>query len=261
MGALVSLFVYVQQHLYYICSVRTFSFAQNNPIPHFLSHLWPTVALFLSIPHHLTSTSYFIEPGGYLQWAEYDMTSRTTIKASPSLSSSALDAIPAFVQGFQKEDGRIGKQKCVNSSQTPTPAPTFPSPPPPSFLRKPKPFYPPQLLIPPPPGPSGNSWIPLLPQTLHAHHLTHIHTSRHRTPPPSLHHQLDVFLLTYEELACKTLDRLPVRDSDGDSGGGHGDTLREMIEAASHEGRRGVAWGMDRLVVVGRKPGPLGRGK
>lgn len=104
-----------------------------------------------------------------------------------------------------------------------------------------------------------NSWIPLLPQTLHAHHLTHIHTSRHSTPPPSLPHQLDVFLLTYEELACKTLDRLPVRD--GDSGGGHGDTLREMIEAASHEGRRGVAWGMDRLVVVGRKPGAIGSGE
>lgn len=184
------------------------------------------------------------------------MTSRTTIKASPSLSSSALDAIPAFVQGFQKEDGRIGKQKCVNSSQTPTPAPHFPSPPPPLFLRKPKPFNPPNYSFLPS---SGNSWIPLLPQTLHAHHLTHIHTSRHLTPPPSLPHQLDVFLLTYEELACKTLDRLPVRD--GDSGGGHGDTLREMIEAASHEGRRGVAWGMDRLVVVGRKPGALGRGK
>ena len=28
-----------------------------------------------------------------------------------------------------------------------------------------------------------------------------------------------------------------------------------MIEAASQEGRRGVGWGLDRLVVVGRKPG------
>lgn len=132
----------------------------------------------------------------------------------------------------------------------------FPSPPPFSCANQ-NPLTP-QLII-PPLHPCGNSWIPLLPQTLHAHHLTHIHTSRHPTPPPSLPHQLDVVLLTYEELACKTLDRLPVRD--GDSGGGHGDTLREMIEAASHEGRRGVAWGMDRLVVVGRKPGALGRGK
>lgn len=55
----------------------------------------------------------YIEPGGYLQWAEYDMTSQTTIKADPSLSSSALEAVPAFVQGFKKmeEHGRVGTQK------------------------------------------------------------------------------------------------------------------------------------------------------
>lgn len=156
-------------------------------------------------------------------------------------------------EGRRKNREAKVRQLFPNShASTPLPVP----PPPPLFLRKPKPFNPPNYSFLPS---SGNSWIPLLPQTLHAHHLTHIHTSRHLTPPPSLPHQLDVFLLTYEELACKTLDRLPVRD--GDSGGGHGDTLREMIEAASHEGRRGVAWGMDRLVVVGRKPGALGRGK
>ncbi len=44
---------------------------------------------------------------------------------------------------------------------------------------------------------------------------------------------------------------------------GHGDKLREMIEAASQEGSKGVGWGMDRLVVVGRKPGGVvtGEGK
>ena len=55
----------------------------------------------------------YTEPGGHLQWAEYDMTSHTTIKADPSLSSSALDAIPSFVQGFKKMEkhGRVGTQK------------------------------------------------------------------------------------------------------------------------------------------------------
>ena len=65
---------------------------------------------------HITSTNadiQYTEPGGFLQWAEYDMTSQTTIKADPSLSSSTLDAIPAFVQGFKKieKHGRVGTQK------------------------------------------------------------------------------------------------------------------------------------------------------
>ena len=51
------------------------------------------------------------EPGGYIQWAEYDMTTQTIIKASPSLSSLAIDAIPSFVQGFKNKDGRVGVQK------------------------------------------------------------------------------------------------------------------------------------------------------
>ena len=70
---------------------------------------------------HITSTNAHIqytEPGGHLQWAEYDMTSQTTIKAHPSLSSSALDAIPAFVQGFKKMEkhGRVGTQKYLFNS-------------------------------------------------------------------------------------------------------------------------------------------------
>ena len=41
----------------------------------------------------------------------------------------------------------------------------------------------------------------------------------------------------------------------GNNNGGarYGDTLRELIEAASQEGRSGVGWGIDRLVVAGRK--------
>lgn len=94
-----------------------------------------------------------------------------------------------------------------------------------------------------------NSWIPLLPLTFHTHHLTNITTTRHATAPAFLQHELDVFLLTYEELASKTLDQLAA------GGKGYGDRLREMIEAASEEGRMGAGWGIDRLVVVGRKPG------
>lgn len=36
-------------------------------------------------------------------------------------------------------------------------------------------------------------------------------------------------------------------------GGGVGDRLRGLVEGAREEGRRGVGWGMERLVVVGRK--------
>lgn len=57
--------------------------------------------------------SHLAEPGGYIQWAEYDMTTQTIIKASPDLSSTALDAIPAFVQGLKKKDERVGVQKYV----------------------------------------------------------------------------------------------------------------------------------------------------
>lgn len=140
----------------------------------------------------------FLEPGGYLQWAEYDMTTQTTIKACADLSTVALDAIPAFVQGFKKNDGRVGVQ----------------------------------------------DWIPRLPTTFSTHGLTRTTSSRHPTTNPFLPYQLDVFLLTYDELAAKTFDSLP---------GDHGARLRELIEAASAEGRKGVGWGMDRLVVVGRK--------
>ena len=79
-------------------------------------------------------------------------------------------------------------------------------------------------------------------------------------------------LLTYEELAAKTLDKLPNKttnphkDADDDDSkdvsrrnGSYGDELRELIEAASQESRKGVGWGMDRLVVLGRKPKPSAR--
>lgn len=35
--------------------------------------------------------------------------------------------------------------------------------------------------------------------------------------------------------------------------GGNGDHLRGLIEKGSEEARKGVAWAMDRVVVVGRK--------
>ncbi|KAM0797593.1 hypothetical protein BDR22DRAFT_824216 [Usnea florida] len=166
-----------------------------------------------------------LKPGGYLQWAEYDMTTQTSIKASPTLNSSALDAIPAFVQSFQKNDARVGVQ----------------------------------------------NWIPLLPTTFHAHALTNVTSSRYPTATPFLPYQLDVFLLTYEELAAKTFDRLgggagaggdgevrgnrdrEVRGNRNSELATHGDHLRNLIEKGSEEARKGVGWGMDRVVVVGRK--------
>ncbi len=60
-----------------------------------------------------------------------------------------------------------------------------------------------------------------------------------------------MFLLTYEELAGKTVDRW---------GGGQGERLRGLVEGAGGEGRRGVGWGVERLVVVGRKGGGEGEG-
>ncbi|KAF6232186.1 hypothetical protein HO173_009569 [Letharia columbiana] len=125
-----------------------------------------------------------LKPGGHLQWGEYDMTTHTTIKASPSLSTTALDAIPAFVQGFKKRDGRVGVQ----------------------------------------------NWIPHLPQTFLTHSLTHTTSTRHATAPPYLPSQLDIYLLTYEELAAKTFDPMP---------GGHGDRLRELVVAAGGGGPEG----------------------
>ncbi len=35
--------------------------------------------------------------------------------------------------------------------------------------------------------------------------------------------------------------------------GGQGDKLRELIEKASQDASKGVAWAMERVVVVGRK--------
>lgn len=70
-------------------------------------------------------------------------------------------------------------------------------------------------------------------------------STRHVPTPASLPYQLDVFILTYEEVSFKTLDALP---------GGHGEHLRGLIAKASEQGRTGVAWAMDKQVVVGRKP-------
>lgn len=51
------------------------------------------------------------EPGGYLQWGEYDMTTTKTILADPALSASDLDALPAFTQKLKQQDARFGKQE------------------------------------------------------------------------------------------------------------------------------------------------------
>ena len=69
-------------------------------------------------------------------------------------------------------------------------------------------------------------------------------TSRHVPTTSSLPYQLDVFLLTYEELSYKTLDGMPDEQ---------GAKLRKLIEKASDEARQGVAWAMERVIVVGRK--------
>ena len=76
--------------------------------------------------------------------------------------------------------------------------------------------------------------------------MSNITTSRHTPTQSSLPYQLDVFLLTYEELSYKTLDGMADEQ---------GAKLRELIEKASEEGRKGVAWAMERMVVVGRKAG------
>ena len=93
--------------------VHAFRPSRTDSIPHFE----PKAAVFFS---HTTSNAntQSVEPGGYLQWAEYDATSQTTIKASPTLSSSALDAVPAYVQEFKKKDkyGRVGIQKYAHGS-------------------------------------------------------------------------------------------------------------------------------------------------
>ena len=89
------------------------------------------------------------------------------------------------------------------------------------------------------------SWISTLPDTFAQAGLHSVTHSIHAPTPASLPYQLDVFLLTYEELSYKTLDGLL---------GGKGEYLRELIEKASEQGRKGVAWGMDKWVVVGRKP-------
>lgn len=69
-------------------------------------------------------------------------------------------------------------------------------------------------------------------------------TSRHAPTISSLPYQLDVFLLTYEELSYKTLDGMADEQ---------GAKLRKLIEKASDEARQGVAWAMERVIVVGRK--------
>lgn len=69
-------------------------------------------------------------------------------------------------------------------------------------------------------------------------------TSRHAPTTSSLPYQLDVFLLTYEELSYKTLDGMADEQ---------GAKLRKLIEKASDEARQGVAWAMERVIVVGRK--------
>ena len=74
--------------------------------------------------------------------------------------------------------------------------------------------------------------------------MTDITTSRHTPTISSLLYQLDVFLLTYEELSYKTLDGMADEK---------GAKLRELIEKANDEARQGVAWAMERMVVVGRK--------
>ena len=103
-------------HKYVLRFIYVPSIFLTRTIFHLIRH--KTTSLAKSISIHLRNASsnanvHLTEPGGYLQWAEYDMTSQTTIKATPTLSSSALEAIPAFVQGFKKKDGRVGKQKYV----------------------------------------------------------------------------------------------------------------------------------------------------
>lgn len=225
-------------------------------------------AVVICTAHPLTYYPSILEPGGYLQWAEYDMTTQTTIKADPTLSSAGLDAIPAFVQGFKKEDARVGLQKYVFPYPSHHVSTRFPlssfsvfpkllsstrkTPLPPLLLQNHSNITNHISIHPSHQTKHPRSWIPHLPHTFTAHNLTHITASRHPTSPAFLQHQLDIFLLTYEELASKTLDKIPVKNSNG-GGRGHGDHLRQLIEAASQESRTGVGWGMDRLVVVGRK--------
>lgn len=109
------------------------------------------------------------------------MTTHTTIKASPTLSTTALDAIPAFVQGFKKRDGRVGVQKYV----PPILSNPFTITPPPYRLpnRKPSPTNlppkPPQLDPPPPPN---------LPYALPHPHNQHAPRDRPALPPLPTRH-------------------------------------------------------------------------
>ncbi|KAL2041837.1 hypothetical protein N7G274_005621 [Stereocaulon virgatum] len=95
-------------------------------------------------------------------------------------------------------------------------------------------------------------WIPTLPTTFAEAGMTNIITSRHVPSKSSLPYQLDVFLLTYEELSYKTLDGMA---------NNQGAKLRELLEKASEQARQGVAWAMDRIVVIGRKTGESGETK
>lgn len=91
------------------------------------------------------------------------------------------------------------------------------------------------------------AWIPALPHYFRRHpQLELVAADRYATRAALLPAHLDVYLLTYEEVAGRVLDGL---------GGGCGDRLRALVEGAREEGRAGVGWGMERLVVVGRKRG------
>lgn len=103
-------------HTYTLPLIHVPSISLTRTITNLIRH--QTRSLTKSSAIHLFHASsnadlQHTEPGGYLQWAEYDMTSQTTVKATSALSSSALDAIPAFVQGLKQKEGRVGAQKYV----------------------------------------------------------------------------------------------------------------------------------------------------
>lgn len=200
-----------------------------------------------------TPTKPPLEPNGHLQWSEYDSTTLRTLHASPSLPSSSLRAIPAFVSALKPHDphARIGEQDWIS--------------------RLPELF---ETLTTDTPASSTPAYSTPASSTLNANSapaLTCILSSRYATSPAWLPYQLDVFLLTYDELAGKVLDHLPGVGGEGEGVGREGvrregsetagSKLRTLIEQAREEGKRGVGWGIDRLVVVGRKRGAEGEGE
>ncbi len=175
------------------------------------------------------------EPGGYIQWGEWDVNTSEIIRipSAPSQSNDELERLREWTS-------TLGKTK---------PGPSFISS---GFVDPVDPLLPLQsfssnsslvLAITAALTVHRHSWITRLPTTFAENGLSSIVVDSRNFAPEVTTLLLDTWMMASQEISTNVLDKL---------GGGRGDVARGLVEEVGRN-RENTAFNVQRVVTIGRK--------